>query len=103
MSGSHVLFGSKIVSCSHAETFGNLLSRVEEEKFAERRVDKVNIDNGKCTHEVPLDAPLTVAVDFSCRNIVFHLAVDTESSSSTMRNAFDVLPEKNPSPTEGHW
>ena len=91
MSGSHVLFGSKIVSCSSAETFGNL-SRVLEEKFAERRVDIVNIDNGKCTHEVPLDAPLTVAVDFSCRNIVFHLAVDTvESSSSTMRNAFDVL------------
>ena len=27
--------------------FGNLLSRVQEEKFAERRVDKVNIDNGK--------------------------------------------------------
>ena len=38
MSGSHVLFGSKIVSCSSAETFGNLLSRVQEEKFAERRV-----------------------------------------------------------------
>ena len=32
MSGSHVLFGSKIVSCSSAETFGNLLSRVREEK-----------------------------------------------------------------------
>ena len=46
MSGSRVLFGSKIVSCSSAETFGNL-SRVQEEKFAERRVDKVNIDNGK--------------------------------------------------------
>ena len=47
MSGSHVLFGSKIVSRSSAETFGNLLSRVQEEKFADRRVDKVNIDNGK--------------------------------------------------------
>ena len=47
MSGSHVLFGSKIVSCSSAETFGNLLSRVQEEKFAERRVDKVKIENGK--------------------------------------------------------
>ena len=33
VSSSHVLFGSKIVSCSSAETFENLLSRVQEEKF----------------------------------------------------------------------
>ena len=89
LSGSRILCESKIVSCSSSEMFGNLLSRVQEEKFAERRVDKENIDNGKCSHEVPLDAPLSVTVEFNYRSIFFHLVVDSESngmSSSTRPN-----------------
>ena len=30
-----MLFGSRIVNCSQEETFGNLLSRLEEDKFSE--------------------------------------------------------------------
>ena len=38
--GSRVLFGSKIVNCSKEETFGNLISRIQEEQFSERRVKR---------------------------------------------------------------
>ena len=58
----------KITSCSSNETFGNLLSRVQEEKFAGRRVDKLTTARiassvsglgTRLSHEVPLDAPPT--------------------------------------------
>ena len=48
---SKVLFGLKIVNCSEDETFGNLISRLEEEHFLERRVEKVNIKDDKHRHE----------------------------------------------------
>ena len=48
---SRVLFGLKIVNCSEEETFGNLISRLEEEHFFERRVEKVNIKDDKHRHE----------------------------------------------------
>ena len=35
VSGCTVLFGSRIINCSQEETFGNLLSRLEEDKFSE--------------------------------------------------------------------
>ena len=35
VSNCTVLFGSRIVNCSQEETFGNLLSRLEEDKFSE--------------------------------------------------------------------
>ena len=38
VSGSRVLFGSKIVNCLEYELFGQLLSRLEDESFAERQV-----------------------------------------------------------------
>ena len=34
VSGCTVLFGSRIINCSKEETFGNLLSRLEEDKFS---------------------------------------------------------------------
>ena len=46
-----VLFSSKIVSCSEEETIGNLISRLEEEQFSERRVEKVNIEDKHCHEE----------------------------------------------------
>jgi len=41
VSGCTVLFGSRIINCSHEEAFGNLLSRLEEEKFSESQVGHV--------------------------------------------------------------
>ena len=35
ISGCTMLFGSRIINCSQEETFGNLLSRLEEDKFSE--------------------------------------------------------------------
>ena len=35
VSGCTVLFGSRIINCSQEEAFGNLLSRLEEDKFSE--------------------------------------------------------------------
>ena len=35
ISGCTVLFGFRIINCFQEETFGNLLSRLEEEKFSE--------------------------------------------------------------------
>ena len=40
-----VLFGSRINNCSQEETFGNLLSRLEEDKFSESWVEKVNTED----------------------------------------------------------
>ena len=37
--GSRVLCGSKIVNCSKEETFGNLISKIQEQ-FSERRVKR---------------------------------------------------------------
>ena len=34
----------KIISCSEEESFRNLLSRLPQEQFAERTVEKVNIE-----------------------------------------------------------
>ena len=57
------------VNCSQEETFGNLLSRLEEDKFSESRVERVNIeDNIKHRHEVQLDAPVSLCSheQFNC-------------------------------------
>ena len=35
VSGCTVLFGSRIINCSQEATSGNLLSRLEEDKFSE--------------------------------------------------------------------
>ena len=35
VSGCTVLFGSRIINCYQEETFGNLLSRLEEDKFSD--------------------------------------------------------------------
>ena len=35
VSGCTVLFASRIINCSQEETFGNFLSRLEEDKFSE--------------------------------------------------------------------
>ena len=40
VSGCTVLFGSRIINCSQEETFANLLSRLEEDKFSESRKRK---------------------------------------------------------------
>ena len=41
VSGCTVLFMSRIINCSQEETFGNLLSRLEEDKFSGSRVGHV--------------------------------------------------------------
>ncbi len=38
ISGSKVLFGSKIVQCQGEQSFGQLLSQIEGEHFAEKQV-----------------------------------------------------------------
>ena len=98
VSGSKVLFGSKIISCSEVESFGGLLSRLEEERFSETRVQKISIEDDKGqTHEVQLDAPLTLCSpkQFHSRAVIFHLAEleseSTSSSDSSRPNAFQVL------------
>ena len=55
ISGSKVLFGSKIVQCFEEQSFGQLLSQIEGELFAEKQVASVKIGEGK-QHEVQLDA-----------------------------------------------
>ena len=73
VSGSTVKYGSRIINCSPEETFGNLLSRLEEEKFSESKVEKVHIeDNIKYHHEVQLDAPVSLCSreQFNCQSIV---------------------------------
>ena len=53
VSGCKVLFGSKIISCSDEESFGGLLSRLEEERFSETPVQKILIQDDKGqNHEV---------------------------------------------------
>ena len=39
------------MNCSEEETIGNLISRLEEEQFSERRVEKVNIEDKHCHEE----------------------------------------------------
>ena len=53
LSGNSVLFGSTIVNCSPEETFKNVISRLQEEQFSERRVEKVSIENpvGLCSRK----------------------------------------------------
>ena len=46
VSRSEVLFGSKIISCSGVETFGGLLSRLEEERFSETKEGRGNSGRG---------------------------------------------------------
>lgn len=95
VSGCKVLFGSKIISCSDEESFGGLLSRLEEERFSETPVQKILIQDDKGqNHEVQLDAPLALCSpgQFNSRAIVFHLAVnDSSSSDSSKPNAFQIL------------
>ena len=97
ISGSKVLFGSKIISCSVVESFGSLLSRLEEEHFSETRVQKILIQDDKGqNHEVQLDAPLTSCSpeQFHSRAIVFYLAEfesESSSSDSSRPNAFQIL------------
>ena len=43
LSGSKTLFGSRIVQCCAEESFGNLLSKLEGEAFAEKTVEVVKI------------------------------------------------------------
>ena len=47
-----MLFGSTIVNCSREETFGDVISRLQEEWFSERSVEKVSIEDNKHRHEV---------------------------------------------------
>ena len=73
---SSMLFGLKIVSFSEKETFRIVISRLEEEKFSERRLHKVSIQDNNHRHEVQLDIPLSFCSReaFNCRSKVFHLA-----------------------------
>jgi len=89
VSGRSVLLGSKIVSYSQEETFGNLTLRLQDEQFSERRVEKGNIEDNKHRNEVQLDAPVSwcSVEQFNCWCIAFHLA-DTGVRTS---NAFTVL------------
>ena len=58
--GCKVLFGSKIISCSNEESFGGLLSRLEE-RFSETPVQKIMIQDDKGqSQKVQLDAPLAL-------------------------------------------
>ena len=97
VSGCKVLFGSKIISCSEQESFGGLLSRLEEERFAQTQVLKIFIQDAKGhNHEVQLDAPLTLCSpqQFHSRAVVFHMAElqnDSSSSDSSRPNALEVL------------
>ena len=95
VSRSEVLFGSKIISCSGVETFGGLLSRLEEERFSETNVQKILIQDGKGhNHEVQLDAPLTLCSQFHSMAVTFHLAEverGAGSSDSSRPNAFQIL------------
>lgn len=51
-----------------------MLLRLEEERFAEKQVQKVTIeDGGKGHHEVQLDAPLKLC-SLECKAIIFYLA-----------------------------
>ena len=59
VSGSRVLFGSKIVNCLEYESFGQLLSRLENESlenesFAERQVQGIIITELGTSHQSPL-------------------------------------------------
>jgi len=47
LSGYGVLFGSTLINCSLEETFGNVISKLQEEQFSERRVEKVSIEDNK--------------------------------------------------------
>ena len=54
VSGSRVLFGSKIINCLEYESFGQLLSRLENESFAERQVQGIIITELGTSHQSPL-------------------------------------------------
>ena len=77
------------------ETFGGLLSRLEEERFSETNVQKILIQDGKGhNHEVQLDAPLTLCSQFHSMAVTFHLAEverGAGSSDSSRPNAFQIL------------
>ena len=62
LSGNSVLFGLTIVNCSPEETFGNVISKLQEERFSEKRMEKVSIKDNKHPHEVQLDTPVGLHV-----------------------------------------
>ena len=91
ISGSKTLFGSRIVQCRADESFGQLLSRLDEESFAEKTVELVKIGEGAQQHEVQLNAPLQLCSNFSCKTIEFRLALVAPAAEKPSKNAFDVL------------
>ena len=89
ISGSKVLFGSKIVQCFEEQSFGQLLSQIEGELFAEKQVASVKIGEGK-QHEVQLDAPLKLCCSFNCNAIEYHLKPEVPVAPPS-RNAREIL------------
>jgi len=62
--GNSVLFGLTIVNCSPEETFGNVynIKITSEERFSEKRMEKVSIKDNKHPHEVQLDTSVGLHV-----------------------------------------
>ena len=92
--GRKVLFGSKIISCSAEESFGGLLSCLEEEKLHKLGCKRFFIEDTKGhSHEVQLDAPLTLSA-FVSRAVILYLAdlhSESNSSDSSRLNVLQVL------------
>ena len=93
VSGSRVLFGSKIVQCLEDQSFGQLISELEGETFAEKQVASVKItgEGNKQQHEVGLDAPLRLCSNFNCKAVEYHLAVENPARPGPGRNAVEIL------------
>ncbi len=73
------------MKCSEYESFGQLLSRLEDERFAERPVEKVVIEDGHKHHNIELEAPLQLCTqeNFRCKTVVFYLTELGTSGSAT--------------------
>ena len=92
--GAKVFFSSKIVCRVEHESFGQLLSRLEGKRFAEKEVHNVGLfEDGikaKGHVEVGLHAPLKLCTQeyFHCSTFVIHL-VEQESPEPSC--GFDTL------------
>lgn len=87
---SKVLFGS-ILPCSGEESFGQLLSRTDGERFADNHVEGVKIEGEGKRHEIQLDAPLKICSHFACKSIEYNLTMEESRPPASSKNAFEIL------------
>ena len=91
--GLHVIKNRTIVKASWEESFGALVEKVGSE-FAQEHIARIVIAKSEKfveTHEVAIDAPVSVCQMFNCNHVCIYLENEARESQVPVTNAFSVL------------